>query len=150
MTMTVTPSALPAPKKNSHYQVTLTAAASAPSLVPPVTWAVTSGALPSFLTLTRINDTQALVSGKVPAALSATPWTATITATDSTGTPQTATCVSTSVASGVDGPDSTGYHGTEANRTTVTTIDQFEHGTGLNVSDSLQRMWPLTGPSQNS
>lgn len=144
MAVTVTPSALPAPKKNSHYQLTLTAAGG----TGPYTWAVSSGTLPTFLSLTRINDTQALVSGHVPATLNAATFTATITATDSVAA--TGACTSTSVISGVDGPDPTGYHGTEGNRSTVATIDQIEHGAGLSVSDSLARQWPLTGPSQNS
>jgi hypothetical protein len=144
MAVSVSPGALPAPKKNSHYQLVLTASGG----TAPYTWAITSGALPGFLTLSRLNDTQALVSGKVPATLNAATFTATITATDSLSA--TGTCVSTGVTQGVDGPDATGYHGTEANRTTVTTVDQFEHGSGLTVADALQRMWPLTGPSQNS
>jgi hypothetical protein len=145
MALAVVPSALPAPKKNSHYQVFLTTTGG----TLPISWAVTSGALPGFLTLRRTSDNQAVVEGHVPATLNAGTFTATITATDSAGTPLTATCVSTSIALGVDGPDSQGYHGTEANRTTVVTIDQFRAGQ-LTPADLIARMWPLTGPSQNS
>jgi hypothetical protein len=143
MAVTVSPSALPAPKKNAHYQLFLTASGG----TAPYTWAVTSGALPAGFTLTRINDTQALVAGRGPATLIAGTFTATITATDSLSV--AGTCVSTAVNNSADGPDSQGYHGTEANRSTVTTIDQFRAGQ-LTAADLIARMWPLTGPSQNS
>lgn len=144
MAVSVTPSALPAPKKNSYFSVFLFASGG----TGPYTWAITSGALPTFLTLSVVNSNTALVSGKVPSTLSATTWTATITATDSLAA--TGTCVSTTIATAVDGPDPQGYHGTEANRTTVTLPDALDHGPGLSVADSLARLWPLTGPSQNS
>jgi hypothetical protein len=143
MAVSVSPSALPAPKKNVHYQVFLTASGG----TAPYSWAVTSGSLPAGFTLTRINDTQALVSGRGPSTLVAGTFTATITATDSLAA--TGTCVSTGVNNSADGPDPQGYHGTEANRTTVTTIDQFRQGQ-LSAADQIERMWPLTGPSQNS
>ena len=144
MPVTVTPSALPAPKKNSHFQVILQAAGG----TGPYSWAVSSGALPTGFVLSRIDDTRAVVSGKVPATLNASTFTATITATDSLSA--TGTCVSTTVALVVDGPDNQGYHGTEANRTTVTLLDAIDHGAGLALADALTRMWPLVGPSQNS
>ena len=143
MAITVSPSALPAPKKNVHYQVILTATGG----TGPYSWAVTSGSLPAGFTVNRINDTQAVVSGRGPSTLVAGTFTATITATDSLSA--TGTCVSTSVHNSADGPDPQGYHGTEANRTTVTTIDQFRTGQ-LAVADYIARQWPLTGPSQNS
>jgi hypothetical protein len=144
MAVTVSPSALPAPKKNAHYHLFLTASGG----TGPYTWAVTSGALPAFLTLSRINDTQALVSGKVPATLNAGTFTATITATDSLAA--TGACTSTTVTLGVDGPDPTGFHAAEAVRSTVLTVDQVDHGAGLSVADAIERQWPLTGPAQNS
>lgn len=145
MAVTVSPTALPAPKKNSHYQVILTGAGASPAGT-PLTWSVSAGALPGFLTLRRLNDTQAVVEGKVPSTLNAGTFTCTIQCTDGS---TTASVTSTTITLGVDGPDATGYHGTEANRSTVVTVDQFEHGAGLPVADALQRMWPLTGPSQN-
>lgn len=145
MAVTVSPAALPARKKNAFYAVILTAAGG----TGPYSWAVTAGALPTGTTLTRINDTQAVVQGKTPAALDAATFTCTITATDSLSA--TGTCVSTTVTHIVDGPDAQAYHGTEANRTTVQLIDQIEHGTGItSAADAIQRMWPLTGPAQNS
>jgi hypothetical protein len=143
MPVSVSPSALPAPKKNSHYQLFLTASGG----TAPYSWAVTSGALPAGFTLTRINDTQAVVAGRGPSTLIAGTFTATITATDSLSA--TGTCVSTGVSNSADGPDPQGYHGTEANRSTVVTIDQFRQGQ-LTAADLIERMWPLTGPSQNS
>jgi hypothetical protein len=51
----------------------------------------------------------------------------------------------------VDGPDPQGFHGaTEAVRSSVTTVDQIDHGAGLSVADALERQWPQTGPAQNS
>jgi hypothetical protein len=144
MAISVAPAALPAPKKNAHYQLTLTATGG----TGPYTWAVTSGALPAGFTVTRINDNQAVVAGRGPTTLVAGTFTATITATDTLSA--TGTCVSTAVNNSADGPDAQGYHGTEANRSTMTTVDQVDHGPGLPVADYLLRMWPLTGPSQNS
>jgi hypothetical protein len=145
MAVTVSPTALPAPKKNAHYQVILTGAGASPAGT-PLTWSVSSGALPGFLTLRRLNDTQAIVEGRVPNSLNAGTFTCTIQCTDGS---TTASVISTGVALGVDGPDPQGYHGSEANRTTVTTIDQFRQGQ-LSAADQIERMWPLTGPSQNS
>jgi hypothetical protein len=162
MAFTISPSALPAPKKNSFYSVYLVITAGLVDASIPVTWAVTSGALPGFLTLAKVYEGKsggsapnspvisvACVSGKVPATLDATTFTATITATGTDA--QTGTVVSTTIAKGVDGPDAQFYHGTEANRTTIQTYDSVIHGTGLTaVADAIQRLWPLTGPSQNS
>jgi hypothetical protein len=162
MAFTITPSALPVPKKGTFYSVFLIVTAGLVDASIPVTWTVSSGALPAFLTLSKYAESKAggtsgqftptfsigLVSGRVPNTLDATTFTATITAT---GTDvQTGTCVSTTLAKVADGPDSQGYHGTEANRTTVTLLDAVDHGPGFSVSDYLLRMWPLTGPSQNS
>lgn len=145
MAVTVSPGALPAPKKNTNYQLTLTASGG----TAPYSWAVTSGALPAFLTLKQINPTQALVSGKVPGSLNSSTFTATITATDSLAA--TGTCVSTGVTTSVDGPDPEGFHGaTESVRTQVATADQVFQGSGLTVGDAIARQWPLSGPSQNS
>lgn len=155
MTAAVSPSALPAPKKNAQYSVLLTATGFGTSSVSTVSWSVASGALPAFLTLTKVMDrgsgaggvtSTALVSGKVPATLNATTFSATITATDGTNS---ASCTTTTVAETVDGPDPEGYHGTEANRSTVTTVDQYST-VGLSAADEIARQWPLAGPSQNS
>jgi large repetitive protein len=144
MAVTVTPAALPAPKKNGHYQVVLQAAGG----TGPYAWSVSSGALPAGFTVIRIDDSRAIVSGRGPSTLVAGTFTATITATDSLSA--TGTCISTAVNNSQDGPDLQGYHGTEANRTTVTLLDAVDHGPGLPVADYILRMWPLTGPSQNS
>jgi hypothetical protein len=156
MTAAVAPTALPSPKKNSQFSVQLIATGFGTAGVSTVTWSVASGALPTFLSLRKIGDSGtgaggvtsvAVVEGKVPATLDATTFTCTITATDGTNS---ASCTSTSVAKAVDGPDPEGYHGTEANRSVVVTPDQLDHGAGLSPADSIARMWPLTGPSQNS
>jgi hypothetical protein len=145
MAVSVSPTVLPAPKKNSHYQVILTGSGASPAGT-PLTWSVSSGALPGFLSLRRLNDTQAVVEGKVPSAQNAGTFTCTIQCTDGS---TTASVTSTSVTLGVDGPDPQGYHGSEANRSTVITADQFERGTGLPPADAIARMWPLSGPAQN-
>jgi|SRR5215469_1345665 len=156
MAAAVTPSALPAPKKNAFYSVQLVGTGFGTAGVSTVTWSVASGSLPAFLTLRKVSDSGsgaggvtsvAVVEGKVPSALDATTFTCTITGTDGTNS---ASCTSTSVTKGVDGPDPAGFHLSEANRTSVATIDQIEHGAGLSVADSIARQWPLTGPSQNS
>lgn len=145
MAVSVSPAALPSRKKNSFYSVILTASGG----TGPYSWAVTAGALPTGTTLARINDTQAVVQGKTGPTLDAATFTCTITATDSLAA--AGTCVSTTVAHIVDGPDPTGYHGTEANRSTVLTVDQVEHGAGIpSAADAITRAWPLSGPAQNS
>jgi hypothetical protein len=162
MAITISPGALPAPKKGTFYQVFLSIVSTPTLPILPVTWAVTSGALPAFLTLSKVRDlpvydgspnsisSLAVVQGSVPSTLNTGTWTATITATDSTPTtPLTATCVSTGVTIVADGPDIEGYHGTEANRTTILTVDAFAQGK-LAVADALARAWPLSPPSQNS
>jgi hypothetical protein len=161
MAISVAPATLPVPKKNSFYQVYLVATGmNANNSTFPVTWTVSAGALPAFLTLVKIADVLgggtggvvplsiAAVQGKVPAVLNAATWSATIQA--SANADGTATATATTIATGIDGPDAQGYHGTEANRTTVTLLDTVDHGPGFAVADYLARMWPLTGPSQNT
>lgn len=156
MAAAVTPSALPAPKKNTRYRVTLLGTGFGTAGVSAVAWTVSSGALPSGYTLTKLYDngsgagnvtSAAVVEGPTPGALNAGTFTATIQATDGTNT---ATCVSTSIALVVDGPDPQGYHGTEANRSTVTLPDAVDHGAGFSTADALLRQWPSNPPSQNS
>ena len=156
MAAAVTPSALPAPKKNTRYRVQLLGTAFGTAGVSTVTWSVSSGALPGGFTLTKLWDSgsgaggvtsAAVVEGSPGAVLNAGTFTATIQATDGTNT---ATCVSTSITLAVDGPDPAGFHTAEATRSNVTTIDQIEHGSGLAVADALVRAWPSNPPAQNS
>jgi hypothetical protein len=160
MALTIAPTALPAPKKGTFYQVFLVVTAGLVAASYPVVWTVSSGTLPAFLTLARVSEVKvggtgdapgaavAVVSGKVPNTLDPATWSATITATAADAA--VGTVVSTSIVKVVDGPDAQGFHGTEANRSTVTLLDAIDHGPGLAVADYIQRMWPLTGPSQNS
>lgn len=147
MPLAVLPATLPNAKKKSFYQVFLTTAG---GILPIVSWGVT-GAFPAWLSLVRLNENLAVVQGRVPNALSAATFSVTITATDSTPTtPLTATCVTTTGLTIVDGPDEDGYHGVEANRATVQTVTQV-HQLGLtSAADAIQRMWPLAGVAQNS
>lgn len=156
MAAAVTPSALPAPKKNARYRIQLLGTGFGTAGVSTVTWTVSSGALPAGYTLTKLFDSGsgagnvssgAVVEGPGPSSLVGGTFTATIQATDGTNT---ATCVSTGVALSADGPDNQGYHGTEANRSTVTLLDAVDHGPGLPVADYLFRMWPTNPPAQNS
>lgn len=156
MAAAVTPGALPAPKKNTRYRVVLTATGFGTASVNSVTWTVSSGSLPAGFTLSKVTDygsgaggvaSIAVVDGPTPNALNPGTFTATITASDGTNS---ATCVSTGVTLVVDGPDNQGYHGSEANRSTITTYDTIDHGPGLPIADALLRAWPSNPPSQNA
>src|SRR6266568_5159728 len=148
MALTISPAAIPSPKKNSFFSVTFTTAG---GILPIVSWVVTVGTLPTWMTLTVVDNNHMLLSGKVPKTLAATGSALTITATDSTPvTPLTATVTLAASGTVVDGPDEQGIHTTEALRATEATIDQFRQSPGVRLTpaDWLARQWPLGGRAQ--
>ncbi len=150
MAITIAPSAIPNAKKNSFYNVVFVPSGG----TGPYSWVLTSGALPSWLAFEQVppltaNSRGLRIFGLVPATIVAASGVPLFTVTDSLAAVATVTTATGGTI--VDGPDPDGWHNTEAQRSGATIYDQWRFGTlPLPAADLQQRMWPLTGPAQNS